>query len=530
MRSKVAVLVTLVLLTIPLSGCFGSEAKAPDESDVLEFEPTGRTVEIEMWVEDHVQTLWPGQMGNFWSFCAEAKEGSEDAVEYQAGGEPCSTPGPTIRVDQGDRVLVTFRNPHMFPHTIHWHGQFVPNVMDGVPGVTQDTTVHMANHTYDFIASRPGTLMYHCHVDTQHHIFMGLYGAFIVEPQLKAFEPKADQDYTMVLSHGNLAHHAASGGHDHGGMDSGDGMDHGDGGMDHGGHAGHSSGTPGKQNSPFEVDVDLFMINGQSFPQTLKDPNTLMTVDEGETVRIRLINVGYLAETMHLHGHDMLVTHKDGLPLREDARYFADTLRIDPGERYDVVVEANNPGKWVFHTHYPDHVTNAKAYPGGMLTQMVYTGYEDQKFIGELPATGTAMDGHDHGGMDMGHGNMTGDNHTMMMQPDPYRASFSGSASATGGSTSETFPVNHTNATVWVNLTITSGGTLADLTLEVLDPDGETLGTFQASSSAKSGGVKVTEIDKTGNYTAKVSGTGVDTDWDAEIDVVYGMVMKEMGG
>ncbi len=49
--------------------------------------------------------------------------------------------GPTIRVEEGDRVRVPLRNTHYFPHTIHFHGTIRPNAMDGVPDFTQASVV-----------------------------------------------------------------------------------------------------------------------------------------------------------------------------------------------------------------------------------------------------------------------------------------------------------------------------------------------------------------------------------------------------
>ncbi len=65
--------------------------------------------------------------------------------------------GPTIRVEEGDRVRVTLRNIHYFPHTIHFHGTIHPNAMDGVPDFTQAPVVPGDTFVYEFIAANPGT-------------------------------------------------------------------------------------------------------------------------------------------------------------------------------------------------------------------------------------------------------------------------------------------------------------------------------------------------------------------------------------
>ena len=89
-------------------------------------------------------------------------------------------------------------------------------------------------------------------------------------------------------------------------------------------------------------------------------------------VRIRFIGAGGGVHYMHSHGHDMLVTHKDGTPLPNP--YYVDTLAVGPGERYDVIMEMNNPGRFIFHDHVDTHVTNAGKYPGGPITVIEYDG------------------------------------------------------------------------------------------------------------------------------------------------------------
>jgi len=72
----------------------------------------------------------------------------------------------------------------------------------------------------------------------------------------------------------------------------------------------------------------------------------------------------------------MQVVAEDGVPLASP--YWLDTLTIAPAERFDVLVKANNPGVWMFHTHVDSHITNDEQSPGGMMTMLVYDGYENQ--------------------------------------------------------------------------------------------------------------------------------------------------------
>lgn len=89
-------------------------------------------------------------------------------------------PGPTLRVTEGDRVIVNFINKLDLPHTIHFHGGH-NGTMDGVFEIVAPNKTF----TYDFIATPSGALMYHCHVmPVVEHVRMGLYGAFIVDPKI----------------------------------------------------------------------------------------------------------------------------------------------------------------------------------------------------------------------------------------------------------------------------------------------------------------------------------------------------------
>ncbi|WP_374443356.1 multicopper oxidase domain-containing protein, partial [Stella sp.] len=75
------------------------------------------------------------------------------------------SPGPTIEVVEGDRVRIFVTNRLPEHTTIHWHGQRLPNGMDGVGGLNQPQIPPGKTFVYEFIARRPGTFMYHPHAD-----------------------------------------------------------------------------------------------------------------------------------------------------------------------------------------------------------------------------------------------------------------------------------------------------------------------------------------------------------------------------
>jgi FtsP/CotA-like multicopper oxidase with cupredoxin domain len=175
---------------------------------------------------------------------------------------------------------------------VHFHGVELPNVMDGVPFITQPPIKPGDSYTYEFTATNAGSHMYHSHHNSAEQVGMGLLGAFIIEPKQPIRAHRADVDYVMILNDGP-----------------------------HG-----------------------YTLNGKGFPAT--EP---IVAKLGQTIRIRFMNEGMMIHPMHLHGMHMTIITRDGWPLEQPQR--CDTLNIAPGERWDVLVKANNPGTWAFHCH-----------------------------------------------------------------------------------------------------------------------------------------------------------------------------------
>src|SRR5215210_723463 len=93
------------------------------------------------------------------------------------------SPGPELRVRQGDLVEVTLRNEDVAQGvTIHWHGADVPNAEDGVAVVTQDDVPPGERFVYRFRAEQVGTFWYHSHQVSSKEVRRGLFGAFVIEP------------------------------------------------------------------------------------------------------------------------------------------------------------------------------------------------------------------------------------------------------------------------------------------------------------------------------------------------------------
>ena len=107
-----------------------------------------------------------------------------------------TTPGPELRVRQGDMLKSRFENATEQPSAIHWHGIRLRNAMDGVPGITQPLVQPGEAFDYVFIAPDAGTYWFHSHHRSWEQVAKGLYGTLIVEEQQP---PQVDEDITVVL-------------------------------------------------------------------------------------------------------------------------------------------------------------------------------------------------------------------------------------------------------------------------------------------------------------------------------------------
>jgi FtsP/CotA-like multicopper oxidase with cupredoxin domain len=222
-------------------------------------------------------------------------------------------PGPQIRVREGDRVRMVVKNELAESTAVHFHGLELPNDQDGVPFITQPPIKPGATYTYEFTVpeGNAGSHMYHSHHNAAKQVGLGLLGAFIVEPRNPKPIERCDVDYTMILNDGS-----------------------------HG-----------------------YTLNGKGFPAT--EP---IVAKLGQKVRLRFMNEGMMIHPMHLHGMHMTVIAKDGW--EQPAPWKCDTLNIAPGERWDVIVNCNNPGTWAFHCHILPHAESEHGM-FGMVTALI---------------------------------------------------------------------------------------------------------------------------------------------------------------
>jgi FtsP/CotA-like multicopper oxidase with cupredoxin domain len=99
---------------------------------------------------------------------------------------------------------------------------------------------------------------------------------------------------------------------------------------------------------------NFFTINGKAYPET-----DTIEMKVGQRVLIRFIGsqTGFI-HPMHIHGGPFTIIATDGNPVPPDAQILKDTVNVGPGERYDVIWEALEPGKWLLHCHIPHHTRN----------------------------------------------------------------------------------------------------------------------------------------------------------------------------
>jgi FtsP/CotA-like multicopper oxidase with cupredoxin domain len=194
LRSAIAVVTLAAVVAVGWIGLMWWESRLPGTYNVMDHG------EIELGGGDgsHAQHAEPGR-GTSVADLHGPRDGDPDArftlrarratIELGSGRvvEALTfdgrSPGPELRVRQGDLVEVTLVNEDL-PQgvTIHWHGVDVPNAEDGVAGVTQDAVEPGERYVYRFRAEQVGTFWYHTHQASSKEVRRGLFGTLVIEP------------------------------------------------------------------------------------------------------------------------------------------------------------------------------------------------------------------------------------------------------------------------------------------------------------------------------------------------------------
>ncbi|CAN8142733.1 multicopper oxidase domain-containing protein [Thiomicrorhabdus sp. 6S2-11] len=259
--------------------------------------------EFHLVAEPVQREMAPGMIANLWGYNGQS-------------------PGPTIEVVEGDRVRIFVTN-HLPEHTsIHWHGQRLPNGMDGVSGLNQPAIPAGKTFVYEFEARRPGTFMYHPHADEMTQMAMGMMGFWVTHPKKKhPLINEVDRDFCFLLN----AYDIEPGAY-----------------------------TP---NIMTMTDFNLWTWNSRVFPGI-----SPLCVRKDDRVRIRIGNLTMTNHPIHIHGHEFEVTGTDGGPTPKGSRWPEVTTDIAVGQMRQIEFIADEVGDWAFHCHKSHHAMNAMGH------------------------------------------------------------------------------------------------------------------------------------------------------------------------
>ena len=263
--------------------------------------------EFHLVAEPVVREMTPGFKAHLWGYNGQS-------------------PGPTIEVVEGDRVRIFVTNKLPEVTSVHWHGQRLPNGMDGVTGLTQPAIEPGKTFVYEFVARRPGTFMYHPHADEMVQMAMGMMGFWITHPRVEKGQKhplidEVDRDYVFLLNAYDI--------------------------------------DPGSYTPKIMtmLDFNLWTWNSRVFPGI-----SPLMARKNDKVRIRIGNLTMTNHPIHLHGHEFTVTGTDGGPTPKAGRWPEVTTDVAVGQMRQIEFLADEEGDWAFHCHKSHHTMNAMGH------------------------------------------------------------------------------------------------------------------------------------------------------------------------
>ncbi len=229
-----------------------------------------------------------------------------------------SVHGPTIEGVEGERIRVYVTNKLSAPTTVHWHGVFLPNGMDGVGGLTQRAIKPGETFKYEWTWRQHGTFMYHSHHDEMTQMAMGMIGMIVVHPRRPDPSQRVDRDFAIMLSEWAIA-------------------------------PGTSRPDPNAMDG-----FNVLTMNAKCFPGTAP-----LVCKTGERVRLRFGNLSAMDHhPIHLHGYYFRVVETDGGPIAPGSQHPETTVLVPTGSTRTVEFVADAPGDWAMHCHMTHHVMN----------------------------------------------------------------------------------------------------------------------------------------------------------------------------
>lgn len=275
--------------------------------------------------------------------------GMAPAKVVKVWGYNGSVPGPTIEVNEGDRVRIVFHNKLPEETTVHWHGLEIPIKMDGMPFISQPPVKPGGTFVYEFTLHQNGTFFYHSHGAMQE--MMGAIGMFIIHPKYQ-HNPPVQKDFAWVLQEFAVL---------------------------------QNNNIP----NSMAMEFNWLTMNGKAAPAT-----TPVIVRQGERVRMRFVNLGMDHHPIHLHGNQFYVTGTEGGRIPQSAWFPGNTVIVGVAQSRDVEFDAIYPGDWMVHCHLPHHMMNNMVSMVGPMSHVghgMHTGGGMEEGMG-IVRQGSAME------------------------------------------------------------------------------------------------------------------------------------------
>ena len=349
--------------------------------EVVEF--NGNSPDGDYFINTY--NIAPGIQPGLWAFAPKYSGMALKNFNSREARPFLRAPSPTIRVEQGDKVKITLENTHYLPHTIHLHG--VDHAWQNSKGEDNDGTEEHAvfpgkSHTYEIQPRHTGTMFYHCHVQTAQHMMMGLTGMFVIEENqpnnwVQTFNVGAgqvrhssvgvkktySQEYDLIYQSidkklANTIQAATD--------------------------PRLIAKAMSRDYNMTESFENYFLLNGHSFPYTLRD--SIIVTESDEAIKLRIVNTQRTQVAIHIHGHKATITAMDGVEQSPAQQVTRDVFDIASAQRLDLQLLTTNdglhsygPGLWMFHDHVPTGTTTDGMEPGGNMAILAYKPLLDDK-------------------------------------------------------------------------------------------------------------------------------------------------------